>query len=56
MSTKNTHDSTLYAVYTNITDLTMHHVETIGHCAELLKTGISKRITSATYMNAHSSR
>ena len=29
----------------------MHHVETIGHCAELLKTGISKRITSATFMN-----
>ena len=34
----------------------MHHVETVGHCAELLKMGIANRITSATTMNAHSSR
>ena len=34
----------------------MHNVETVGHCAELLRMGIANRITSATTMNAHSSR
>ena len=34
----------------------MHHVETVAHCAELLRQGIANRITSATTMNAHSSR
>ena len=37
-------------------DLTMHHVETIRNCADLLRKGIANRITSATTMNAHSSR
>jgi len=36
--------------------LTMHHVETIRNCADLLRKGIANRITSATTMNAHSSR
>ncbi|TRY60979.1 hypothetical protein TCAL_05689 [Tigriopus californicus] len=39
-----------------IQDLTMHHVQTVGHCAELLRKGIANRVTSATTMNAHSSR
>ena len=39
-----------------VTGLTMHNVETVGHCAELLRMGIANRITSATTMNAHSSR
>ena len=34
----------------------MHDVETVGHCAELLRRGIANRITSATTMNVHSSR
>eukprot|EP00095_Tigriopus_kingsejongensis_P012568 snap_masked-scaffold257_size234952-processed-gene-1.13 protein:Tk12568 transcript:snap_masked-scaffold257_size234952-processed-gene-1.13-mRNA-1 annotation:"kinesin-like protein kif17" len=34
----------------------MHHVQTVGHCAELLRKGIANRVTSATTMNAHSSR
>lgn len=34
----------------------MHNVKTIGHTADLLRTGIANRITSATTMNAHSSR
>lgn len=40
----------------NVQDLTMHYVESIGHCAELLSAGIKRRITSATTMNLHSSR
>ncbi len=39
-----------------IQDLTIHRVETVGHCAELLRVGIANRITSATTMNVHSSR
>ncbi len=34
----------------------MNHVETVAHCAQLLRRGIANRITSATTMNAHSSR
>ena len=37
-------------------DLTMHNVQTIGHCAHLLREGIKCRVTTATRMNAHSSR
>lgn len=40
----------------DLSDLTMHHVQTVGHCAELLRKGIANRVTSATTMNAHSSR
>ena len=34
----------------------MHRVDTVSHCADLLRRGIANRITSATTMNAHSSR
>ena len=34
----------------------MHNVQTIGHCATLLREGIKCRVTTATRMNQHSSR
>jgi hypothetical protein len=34
----------------------MHKVQSIGHCAHLLREGIKCRVTTATKMNAHSSR
>ena len=36
--------------------LTVHMVNSIAQVAQLLKQGIANRITSATTMNAHSSR
>ena len=39
-----------------LADLTMHNVQTIGHCATLLREGIKCRVTTATRMNQHSSR
>merc|ERR1712012_702602 len=39
-----------------VAGLNVHPVDSISSCAHLLKVGIANRITSATTMNAHSSR
>lgn len=45
-----------HAINTFFADLTLHQVETVAHCAQLLRMGIANRVTSDTTMNEHSFR